>query len=52
MRFNPHLARTTLLLAFVAMIVAGGCQKEPGPNQPSEPSAGTRQVTVELTGLT
>lgn len=47
--FFPQAA---VLLLILAVGATTGCQKQSGSDQNEQPSAKTRQVTVEVTGMT
>ena len=46
-----RMANMLLLLVLVALAGSTGCQKE-SPSDPKGQSAATKQVTVEITGMT
>lgn len=49
---HSFFTKAAMLLAILAVGATTGCQKQSGSDQNEEPSAKTRQVTVDVTGMT
>ena len=50
MSLRSSIAMVGLILLFVALAASTGCQKQ--ADQKAEPAAGTKIVTVDVTGMT
>ena len=50
MSLRSSVGMIVLMLAFVTLVSATGCQKQADQN--GEPAAGTKLVTVDVTGMT
>ena len=50
MALRSSVGMLVLMLAFVTLLAATGCQKQ--VEQKDEPAAGTKFVTLDVTGMT
>jgi hypothetical protein len=50
MSLRSSIAMVGLMLVFLALSASTGCQKQ--ADQKGEPAAGTKLVTVDVTGMT
>ena len=49
--FHRLVPNVALALGALALVALAGCGRQSDSNQPEQPSAQTRQVTVDVTGL-